>query len=117
MKYQWHKITLVNNTQVQNLITLLRKLKPTVGAFDTETTGLHIINDKPFLFQFGFLVPDKPEGYTFAVDIERQPEFAKNVIKIWHSYAKHLKILYSICTRCVTSGRRRTSAWLERICF
>ena len=92
MKYQWHKITLINNTQVQNLITLLRKIKPTVGAFDTETTGLHIINDKPFLFQFGFLVPDKPEGYTFAVDIERQPEFAKNVIKIWHSYAKHLKI-------------------------
>lgn len=61
------------------------------GAFDTETTGLHIINDTPFLFQFGWLTSEL-HGYTFAVDIERQPELARETIDTWHTLAKTLPI-------------------------
>ena len=57
----WKHITIKTQEQVSKLITLLKTVKPEIGAFDTETTGLHIINDKPFLFQFGFLVPCKPK--------------------------------------------------------
>lgn len=37
--------------------TVFKQDNPTVGGFDTETTGLHILRDKPFLIQFGWLLP------------------------------------------------------------
>jgi DNA polymerase-1 len=40
--------------------------KPTDGGADTETTGLHIKKDKPFLIQFGWLVPDRDYGRVFT---------------------------------------------------
>lgn len=61
------------------------------GAFDTETTGLHIILDRPFLFQFGWVDTDF-QGYTYAVDLERHPKLARNVIKYWHKQAAKLPI-------------------------
>lgn len=41
------------------------------SAFDTETDGLHIIYNKPFVFQCGWVVGDK--GYAFSVDLEAHP--------------------------------------------
>ena len=61
------------------------------GAFDTETTGLHIILDRPFLFQFGWVDTDF-HGYTYAVDLERHPKLARSVIKYWHKQAAKLPI-------------------------
>jgi hypothetical protein len=40
--------------------------KPLTGGFDTETSGLHIIKDKPFLIQFGWLVPKQEFGRVFT---------------------------------------------------
>lgn len=34
------------------------KIQPPVGGFDTETTGLNIMKDKPFMVQFGWLNED-----------------------------------------------------------
>ena len=45
--------------------------------------GLHIINDKPFVFQFGFLHPTELKGYTYLVDLDRQPILAYQVMRIW----------------------------------
>jgi len=92
LKYKWTSVTIETNLQANKMIELFNKVKPTVGGFDTETTGLHIVNDKPFLFQFGFLDEHNKQGYTFAVDIERQPKLATEVIKAWHTLAKTLKI-------------------------
>ena len=61
------------------------------GAFDTETTGLHIILDRPFLFQFGWVDTDF-QGYTYAVDLEQHPKLARDVIKYWHKQAAKLPI-------------------------
>lgn len=74
------------------MVTLFKELQPKVGGFDTEANGLHIINAKMFLFQFGFIHPDMKQGYTFAVDLEKQPELGKAVITTWHSLAKTLDI-------------------------
>ena len=61
------------------------------GAFDTETTGLRITHDVPFLFQFGF-VTQTLYGYTFVVDLEVNPQLARRVITMWHSLAAQFPI-------------------------
>ena len=92
LKCKWYKTTIKTNKQANDMIALFNKIQPKVGAFDTETTGLHIVKDKPFLFQFGFLHPTENIGYTFAVDIQRQPELAKAVISYWHKLASSLEV-------------------------
>lgn len=61
------------------------------AAFDTETTGLHHIYDKPFLFQFGWCTKEY-NGYTFAIDLEVYPELAKRVITMWNVLAAQAPI-------------------------
>ena len=91
-QYNWESTTIKTNMQANSMIELFKKIKPKVGAFDTETTGLHITSDKPFLFQFGFIDEEHRIGYTYAVDLEKQPELSKAVIKKWHELASHLNI-------------------------
>jgi DNA polymerase-1 len=61
--------------------------KPVVGGFDTETTGLHIIKDKPFLIQFGWLVPGQEFGRVFT--FYPTPEN----MKVFFDLAKRLRFL------------------------
>ena len=91
LKYHWNSITITTNFQANNMVKMFKEQAPEIGGFDTETTGLHIILDKPFLFQFGWVNRKTLEGYTFVVDIERQPKLAKAVIKTWHELAKSLQ--------------------------
>ena len=91
LKYKWNNITITTNEQANEMVHLFQTLHPEIGGFDTETTGLHIILDKPFLFQFGWIIRERKEGWTFVVDIERQPNLAKQVIAVWHELAKTLK--------------------------
>ncbi len=85
-------VTISTNQQANEAFALIRELKPKVGAFDTETTGLHIILDKPFVYQFGFIHPTTNEIYSYAVDIEQQPMLARAVIKAWQKCAAQLDI-------------------------
>ena len=91
LQLKWHSVTITTNQEANAMLQLFDTLKPTIGGFDTETTGLHIILDKPFLFQFGFIHPNMKEGYTYVVDIQRQPELAHSVIKAWHKRAETLE--------------------------
>lgn len=86
----WIMTTIRTNKQASDMVKLFKERTPKYGAFDTETDGLHIIMSKPFLFQFGWLDPENNNGYTFAVDIERQPDLSRQVIKAWHKLAKGL---------------------------
>lgn len=92
LQYKWTSTTITTNQQANAMVQLFKELQPKIGANDTETTGLHIIQDKPFLYQFGWIHPTKPLGYTFAVDIERQPKLARAVIIAWHELAESLEI-------------------------
>lgn len=59
-----------------------------LAGFDTETTGLHIKLDVPFLFQFGYCDPIDPElGYTFLIDL-RICLTRKQIIQEWLEIAK-----------------------------
>lgn len=90
LKYQWESLTIQHTSDFEKLKKIVETVKPTVGAIDTETTGLHIINDKPFVIQFGFLDISNMRGFTFAIDLENLP-FADEVLSYWDSIAHNLK--------------------------
>lgn len=90
---KWTMTTIKTNAQANDMIELFHTQHPKVGAFDTETNGLHIIVARPFLFQFGWLDPiDARKGYTFVVDLERQPQLAHAVIGRWNTLALELAV-------------------------
>lgn len=53
---------------------LFHEDNPKLGVFDSETTGLHIIKDKPFMWVFGWIIPKENrkdagvKGRVFAFD-------------------------------------------------
>ena len=90
-KYQWTMTTISSRSDFEFLKNVIKNVKPEVGAVDTETDGLHIINSKPFVVQFGFLDPAKKQGFTFAIDLENTG-FADEVLDYWNDVAHTLKI-------------------------
>lgn len=87
----WIHIDIDDEATFSDMQRLFRESNIIAGAFDTETSGLHILLDKPFLFQFGWLTNNKT-GFTFAVDLEQNNELARRVITQWHTMAATLPI-------------------------
>ena len=57
----------------EEISSLYKEDKPKICVFDSETTGLHIKKDKPFMWVFGWLIPrnkqvDGVKGRIFAFD-------------------------------------------------
>lgn len=99
MTFNWTKHHLTNATDANLAFDKIAEIKPKYHAFDTETTGLHIICDIPFLYQFGFIDIESKRGWAYSVDLERQPKFARSVIKSWQDYlaqGKHILIGHNI---------------------
>lgn len=92
LKYQWTSLTISTSSDIKILKNIVNTIKPRFGAVDTETSGLHIINDKPFVVQFGFLDEPNRRGFTFAVDFERTPSIANEALSYWTETAKSLQI-------------------------
>lgn len=89
LKFSWTHITIVSD---DDRIAMLDKFfadEDTIiaTAIDTETTGLNIKHDYPFLFQCGWITTNFT-GYTFAVDIEQHRKLAIDTIKSWNAIAK-----------------------------
>ena len=85
LQCQWHLQHIQTNKQASEMVETVERCKATVGAFDTETTGLNIALDLPFLYQFGFIDKEAKQGYAYCVDIERQPELSRQVIRYWQN--------------------------------
>jgi DNA polymerase-1 len=85
LKCQWHLQHIQTNKQAAEMVKTVEQCKAKVGAFDTETTGLNIALDLPFLYQFGFIDSEAEHGYAYCVDIERQPELSRQVIRYWQN--------------------------------
>lgn len=90
LKFQWTKTTIQSRSDFEVLQKIVAEVNPKIGALDTETDGLHIINSKPFVVQFGFLDIPNMKGYTFAVDLENIG-FADEVLTYWGSIANNLE--------------------------
>lgn len=95
LKCEWTHTTIINEEQLVVLtseyLTQIDQGVVVAAAFDTETTGLHHIYDKPFLFQFGWC-NTRMQGYTYAVDIEAYPELSTRVITMWNVLARQAPI-------------------------
>jgi DNA polymerase-1 len=67
--------------------------KPTIGGWDTETTGLHIIKDKAFLIVFGWLIPNKDHGrvFTFYPTPENMKVFLELSNKLEQNWLQNTK--------------------------
>ena len=88
----WTHLTIRSNEDAEHMRQLFHTTTHTAAAFDTETTGLNHMRDKPFLYQFGWCDIESRQGWTFVVDLEQQPILAKQVIKVWHALVKHAPI-------------------------
>lgn len=91
LKYDWTCLTIQTPNDFKTLQNIIDDVKPTVGAVDTETDGLHIINNKPFVVQFGFIDETKIRGFSFAIDLEKTPNLANEVLAYWHKKAEDFK--------------------------
>lgn len=81
LKLKWsfrQGITSVDD--ITRLVNDANECRPNISGFDTETTGLHIIFDKPFLFQFGFANTHTKKAYVYYIDLEQSPEIARQAI-------------------------------------
>ena len=93
LRFQWTKTTIQSRSDLDFLKNVVRSVQPKIGALDTETDGLHIINNKPFVVQFGFLdIPNK-RGFTFVIDLENNYKvFAEEVLSYWDEVAHSLDL-------------------------
>lgn len=83
----WQHKDITTHKDIDDMVTEYEKCTDIfAAAFDTESTGLHIIYDNPFLFQFGWCTSS--HGWTYAVDIELYPEIAQRTITVWNILAK-----------------------------
>jgi DNA polymerase-1 len=64
--YRYHVDSQNNWLNMKEMQKWFQMDKPTIGGWDTETTGLHIIKDKAFLMVFGWLIPNKDYGRVFT---------------------------------------------------
>lgn len=81
-------IDIVTKQDLLDMISLFKQNKPNNIAMDTETTGLNIRLDTPFLFQFGYL--NNGTVYTYAVDLELHNALALQTIAAVYKLAKHV---------------------------
>ena len=91
LKFQWTSMNISSRSDFQMLKNIVKNVNPEYGAVDTETDGLHIMNSRPFLVQFGFLDMPKLRGYTFAIDLDQSP-IADEVLSYWDTVAHSLKL-------------------------
>lgn len=85
LKCTWTHTTITSEKDLDTMLNLFSECveKIIAAAFDTETTGLHHIYDKPFLFQFGWCTTEL-KGYTFAIDLETFPKLGERVVTLWN---------------------------------
>lgn len=65
---------IMNKQDLLNAIKTYKKIKGGIIFFDTETTGLNIKYDRPFLLPWGFLNPENNVAYVYCVDYEKDKE-------------------------------------------
>jgi DNA polymerase I len=79
----WERHHIETNHDLSKMTALFLKDAPQTVGFDTETTGLHIKKDKPFLVQFGWLIPKQEGGRVFT----------------FYPTPENMKVFFDLCKR------------------
>ena len=91
MKYPWVKQIITTEKEFNRHKEFLGHFQADYCFLDTETTGLNIKWDKPFVVQFGFIY--QGHGYAFAIDLEQSPILGRAAVDLWLRYATGCKKL------------------------
>ena len=65
-----HKMDIKTRQDLKIYIEHYKKHIPDIVAFDTETDGLNIKHNKPFLISFGFITKSRDAIYSYTLDYE-----------------------------------------------
>jgi DNA polymerase-1 len=80
LKMTWFNYSIKTKEDVLIFIKLYHRHRPKYPAFDTETNGLNIKRHTPFLIVFGFASTKEQVGYTFALDLELNPDIVPSML-------------------------------------
>jgi len=84
------KLNIQTHIHIQTLINNYKTHKPKTVAFDTETDGLNIKYNKPFLLGFGFITNDLQNIYSYTLDFENtSPQIQQDTMYIVNHMFKH----------------------------
>lgn len=83
----WTRFIIRTQQDIEDMQIRYRRATPQLVGFDTETTGLHIMKDKPFLMIFGY-IGARGEREVYTCDLEMNPTIA-------HSF---LDMMYHLCS-------------------
>lgn len=81
---------IMNKSDLIEAIKLYKKYK-TLIFFDTETTGLNIKYDTPFLLPWGFLNKNNTEAFIFCIDIDNNKDLFIETAKVLRILASQNK--------------------------
>lgn len=86
----WNKQKITKVEDIVEMVRVFKKARAEEFFIDTETTGLHILNDKPFLLQIGFINKEQNAGNVYLVrDIELIKQTLLAAFKLSHIYIGH----------------------------
>ena len=89
----WTHIEITPDNADEVISTWVEDLKSgqvEVAGFDTEGSGLHIIKDRPFLFQCGY---NKGRlGYTFIIQLDIYQDLGIRIISVWNNLIRQAPI-------------------------
>ena len=80
LRYSWTTVDIKTEQDWESAYKRMIYLPLKELFIDTETSGLHIINDKPFLFQFGFVDRRHKQGYSYTIDIPAKNRYLFNTV-------------------------------------
>lgn len=83
MMFSWNRKVIKNKEDAYAMMAFFKAHQPAHSALDTETTGLHIIFDTPFVVQFGWVDLPNKQGYAWAIDLEELPVLGREIIKAY----------------------------------
>lgn len=94
MKINWAKTVLIQSgSDYRRFVQEFLDCKPNLSSFDTETTGLNIVLDRPFLIQIGFCNTKTLKGNVYLIYFEDDVELAMKTMKTFWLMAEKTKYL------------------------
>lgn len=93
MNLMWKIKHLITKEDIFKLFIYFQECKPRYSGLDTETSGLHIILDSPFLISFGWYNPTTKQAEAFTYDLRTNIDLNEYFFKVLYILLEKTKRL------------------------